>query len=325
MLYYRWHIGDFQKSTRGFSMLERGAYRDLLDVYYDSEKALPLDENELFELVGAYSSTEQRAIRKVLSRKWVKTDHGYINERACAEMLNQNEKRKKLAANGKIGGVQKHKQLLSATLANASQLPDGTKQILATLASHQPSAISQEPSAKSHQPVLPAGQAPTMEQALEWARDFSKANAWGLKIDDQMVREWHDDRSRTNWEIPRGQHLVPIADWQADLRDFTKWRLSGGGAAGGAKKEGGGFSPSGSKWEKPGVAVRLRTHPRLPEPPCEWRAVLKELYPAEDYPELKHDEVVWGLQPDVRRDLEAACRQRGLLAADWVQPGVPEN
>ncbi|WP_139121453.1 YdaU family protein, partial [Acinetobacter baumannii] len=40
MNYYQHHIGDFNNATRHLSLIERAIYRDLLDMYYDTEKAI---------------------------------------------------------------------------------------------------------------------------------------------------------------------------------------------------------------------------------------------------------------------------------------------
>lgn len=246
-------------------MLERGAYRDLLDAFYDAEEPLPIEERLLFDLVGAVTVKEQEAVRKVLSRKWKLTDRGYIQTRAMAEVENQREKRGKLAANGKIGGVAKHQQLLKDKLAIAGNCQANATLNLATLVNHQPSAISQEPSAKSQEPAAPGELAsrdgiPTLEVALRWAESFSEGNAYALVISAQMVREWYDARSIANWERPMGQHMRPIADWQADLRDFTKWK-------GGSEKKGGtAFSPPVGK-----------SNPLDREPSWDWPAGLAEV------------------------------------------------
>ena len=54
--YYPHHIGDYSKDTSHLTMLEDAAYRRMLDVYYATEKPLPLDQpadrHVLLEQVG---------------------------------------------------------------------------------------------------------------------------------------------------------------------------------------------------------------------------------------------------------------------------------
>ena len=43
MKHYPHHIGDFDKATRHLTRIERSVYRDLIDLYYDTEQRLTLD------------------------------------------------------------------------------------------------------------------------------------------------------------------------------------------------------------------------------------------------------------------------------------------
>ena len=56
MNYVEHHFGDYAKDTAHLSMLEDGAYRRLLDVYYGREMPLPVSETECCRLVRAISA-----------------------------------------------------------------------------------------------------------------------------------------------------------------------------------------------------------------------------------------------------------------------------
>jgi Protein of unknown function (DUF1376) len=45
MYYYQHHIGDYRKDTSHLSLIEHGIYRQLLDLYYITEK--PLDKKSI--------------------------------------------------------------------------------------------------------------------------------------------------------------------------------------------------------------------------------------------------------------------------------------
>ncbi|SKC81464.1 Protein of unknown function [Burkholderia sp. CF099] len=62
MNYYPHHIGDFRSGTVNISRLERWRYRDLLDVYYDTEKPLPADLDAVCYSVGANSDEGRRIV-----------------------------------------------------------------------------------------------------------------------------------------------------------------------------------------------------------------------------------------------------------------------
>lgn len=66
MNYYQHHIGDFNNATRHLSLIERAIYRDLLDMYYDTEKAI--DATSIDRLARRLQCTteEQKALKYVL-------------------------------------------------------------------------------------------------------------------------------------------------------------------------------------------------------------------------------------------------------------------
>ncbi len=156
MHYYTFHIGDWRKSTRGLTHLERGLYREMIDELCESEAPLPLDEEKLFDLLGVSKSAEMAAVRVILKKKFHSMDGGYIQPRAWAEVLSHREKHQHLSRIGKLGGVAKHKQAVAARLASASLPLSADPSTLSGAGSHKPLAISQEPQAISQEPALPA-------------------------------------------------------------------------------------------------------------------------------------------------------------------------
>ena len=47
MKHYPHHIRDFNQATRHLTRIERSVYRDLMDLYYDTELPLMLDKAAL--------------------------------------------------------------------------------------------------------------------------------------------------------------------------------------------------------------------------------------------------------------------------------------
>ena len=56
--FYPHHIGDFNNATRHLTRTERSVYRDMLDMYYDTELPLPLDSKTLSRKLLARSDEE---------------------------------------------------------------------------------------------------------------------------------------------------------------------------------------------------------------------------------------------------------------------------
>ncbi|WP_197328692.1 YdaU family protein [Ralstonia syzygii] len=104
MNYYPYHIGDFRSGTVNMSRVERWIYRDLIDVYYDTEKPLPLDLDKVCYAVGASAEEERAAVANLLRFKFKKTDAGYVHERCETEIAAYRSRAETAQENGKKGG-----------------------------------------------------------------------------------------------------------------------------------------------------------------------------------------------------------------------------
>ena len=147
MNYYQFHIGDFRSGTIHMSRQMRWLYRDMLDLYYDSEKPLPLDLELLNDSIGVESAEDQKLVERILRFKFTKTDEGYTNsvcEKVIAEYHSKAETAK---ANGKLGGrPSKAKQNPKEPSGFPSgSNPDATGNPLETLlkTNHEPITMNQ--------------------------------------------------------------------------------------------------------------------------------------------------------------------------------------
>ena len=95
MNYYPFHIGDYASATRHLSWDEDAAFRRLLDVYYTTEKPIPLDERQVFRLVVAQTEAQREAVRTVLAEFFERTEDGWRNKRAEAEIEAMRDKQNK--------------------------------------------------------------------------------------------------------------------------------------------------------------------------------------------------------------------------------------
>jgi uncharacterized protein YdaU (DUF1376 family) len=104
MNYYTHHIGDYMKKTRGRTLVERGAYRELMDLYYATEQPLTADVSELCRSIGAQSRVERTAVELILKTYFVLSADGYTNRRCDEEIEKHQDFLEKQARNGKKGG-----------------------------------------------------------------------------------------------------------------------------------------------------------------------------------------------------------------------------
>ena len=86
MNHYPKHAGDYIRDTVGLSMLEDGAYTRLLDQYYVTERALPLERQKLYRMARAASGAERKAVDAVIAQFFVLLEDGYHQRRADREL-----------------------------------------------------------------------------------------------------------------------------------------------------------------------------------------------------------------------------------------------
>lgn len=97
MNYYQHHIGDFDRATRHLTRIERSIYRDLIDLYYDTEHALTLDIAALCRRIVARTEEEKSAVLAVLDEFFLETPNGWFHDR-CEEELEAYRKSKSQAS-----------------------------------------------------------------------------------------------------------------------------------------------------------------------------------------------------------------------------------
>ena len=88
MDWYKRYLGDYARDTGRLSVMEHGAYNLMLDQFYSTEEALPVEHDEIYRLVRAIRPEEQAAVDKILVRYWRLTDDGYVNNKAI-EIIRQ--------------------------------------------------------------------------------------------------------------------------------------------------------------------------------------------------------------------------------------------
>lgn len=120
MHYYKFNIGDFDKATRHLSIIERGLFRDILDLYIKDEKPVTDNLKKLERLLCVKSKAEKEALQNVLDDFFVLTDDGYYSD-YCQSILNDTTDRVEASReNGKKGG-RPSKQNQSESKADGKQ------------------------------------------------------------------------------------------------------------------------------------------------------------------------------------------------------------
>lgn len=150
MNYYEHHLGDYLRDTAHLSMLEDGAYRRLLDVYYVKEQPIPADLKDACRLVRALSKQERDAVYRVLREFFEADPDGWRHKRCDIEIARYQDKQAKAkrSAEARWGASRAQSD------GNANASPDAHADDMRTHSEgNAPRARPQAPSPKLHPPV----------------------------------------------------------------------------------------------------------------------------------------------------------------------------
>lgn len=100
MIWYKFHLGDYITHTLHLSDAEDLAYRRLLDLYYMSEKEIPLNTEEVARKIRL----DLDITESVLDEFFEKTETGYRNNRCDAEISKYQHQVATNRSLGKRGG-----------------------------------------------------------------------------------------------------------------------------------------------------------------------------------------------------------------------------
>lgn len=125
MNHYPHHIGDFNNATRHLTRVERSLYRDMLDLYYDTEQPLNGDTNKLARRLLASSEEEHAAMSAVLDEFFVLEESGWHNARCDAEIAKYKVQIEQASNAGKASAAKRLNR--TATQTNARKGLDERK------------------------------------------------------------------------------------------------------------------------------------------------------------------------------------------------------
>lgn len=173
MKHYPHHIGDFDRATRHLSRLERSVYRDLLDMYYDTETRLPPDIDYICRKIIARSNEERTAVEQVLNEFFNATDTGYWHERCELEIEAYRSHCSQKAQAGKASAAKKAAARQLALNGNSTAV-EHTLNSVATDGNGE--STNHKPITKNHISPLP----PSGETSAKSVRGERLPENWGL-------------------------------------------------------------------------------------------------------------------------------------------------
>ena len=98
MFYFQHHVGDYRRDTGHLTLLEHGIYRQLIDLYYITEK--PLDASAM-RLVCVRTADEEQAYKRVLADFFHERKGKYFHKRCDFEISKYKDKSSKATDSAK--------------------------------------------------------------------------------------------------------------------------------------------------------------------------------------------------------------------------------
>lgn len=107
MNHYPHHVGDFNNATRHLTFVERALYRELLDLYYDTERPLIADVTKLARRVLAHTDEQREALQAVLDEFFNLQDDGWHNDRCDREIAAYHERQEQQSRAGRASAAKR--------------------------------------------------------------------------------------------------------------------------------------------------------------------------------------------------------------------------
>lgn len=203
MFYYKHHIGDYRRDTGHLSLMEHGAYRQLLDLYYVDEKPIPNETEWVMRRLSAKTQVEKDAVTAVLSDFFTHDVDGWHHKRCDFEIQAYEDKADKNKENGKLGGRPKKKTEINPEITQSvlNDNPSESKNNLNLLTNKPTNQLTKEPKGKKAQApefVLP-----------KW-------------IDQTHWDAWHMHPKRKNLKPEQKQLAIDqLAEWRDAGIDYA--------------------------------------------------------------------------------------------------------
>ena len=208
---YTHNIKTFNNATRHLTRVERSLYRDLIELYYDTEQPLPaVDFDRLARRVLAVTDEEKDALRYVLSEFFTQTGDVYSHD-YCDEQIEQYQTAiSAKAAAGRASAAARKKKAEE----RKQQRSNGVEQILTGV--EQPlngCATNKKPITSNQKPGIKEKDS-CSEQSLRVAADPPE---FAIPLNNGSTHPVTAD------DLNRWAELYPAVDVRQQLRAMLGW------------------------------------------------------------------------------------------------------
>lgn len=176
MNYYPHHIGDFRSGTFNMTRQERWVYRDMIDVYYDTEGPFPDDLDAIYKMMGIRRDEDKELVAAILLLKFELRPSGYHHVRCDMEIAAYKAKAETAKNNGKKGGrpAKNNQEKPSWLSVGSDQVISGIQSVTGSKANQEPRTKNQELN-KIKSTVPPSGETATVFAYWQQAMNHPQA------------------------------------------------------------------------------------------------------------------------------------------------------
>lgn len=201
MKHYPHHISDFNNATRHLTRVERSLYRDLIELYYETEQPLPVEVGEVARRIVANELSTD--VERMLNEFFVQTPDGWYHVRCDDEITKYQGNNSQRAQAGKASAAKKalkKQQALNGNLTSVeiplNEMPteihnQSTNQPI-NLLNKKNTALKRPPEVSEQvwddwQKLRKAKRAPVTQTVIDGARSESQKAAMPL---EDFLRAW---------------------------------------------------------------------------------------------------------------------------------------
>jgi uncharacterized protein YdaU (DUF1376 family) len=210
--YYPHHIGDFNNATRHLTRVERALYRELIELYYDTERPLPADDFPwICKKVLADSQTDRDAVKAILKEFFDLEGDVYRHRRCDREIASYRAKQEAAIKAGRASAesrLNRKGTRVQRTLNRRSTSVQPTN-------NQEPRTIVEAPQ-RSRGSRLPS----------DWEPD-QELKAWASTERPDLDFDVTLARFRDYWAAIPGGRGVKL-DWPATFRNWVRQEKSVG-------------------------------------------------------------------------------------------------
>lgn len=204
MHHYPHHISDFNNATRHLTRIERSVYRDLLELYYDTEKPLIADIDHICRKIIANTEQERKAVEQVLEEFFTLSADGYENCRCNSVLKEYKRNAKNKSKAGKASAeARKHKKVLE------KEQVTGVQQVLnecsTGVRNQKPETRNQKPIKQTRTKFCP----PSLDEVKQYCFERQKG------VDHE---QWFNHYTSNGWKVGKNS----MKDWKAAVRTWEK-------------------------------------------------------------------------------------------------------